>query len=84
VIAAPGVLILVPRGANATLVSVRTCDGATIALNADEERVLELHNRARTRRGLKALCVHPALTEAARPFAGDARQGLRLPQFLQR
>ncbi len=66
VIAALSALALVSQGARATLVSVNTCDGGSIALDAGEKRMLELHNRARTRRGLKPLCVHPALTEAAR------------------
>jgi uncharacterized protein YkwD len=64
-------LILMPQGARAAPVSVKTCDGGTITLNPDEKRVLELHNRARTRRGLKALCVHPALTEAARAHSKE-------------
>jgi uncharacterized protein YkwD len=47
-------------------VTVTTCDGGTITLNADEERVLELHNQARKRHGLKLLWVNPILTQAAR------------------
>jgi uncharacterized protein YkwD len=46
--------------------SVRTCGGGTIELKAKEERALSLHNRARKNRGLRALCVHPKLTKAAR------------------
>ena len=65
-IAAFCAVILIPQGANAALVSVEACDGGTIALNAYENRVLKLHNEAREKRGLKALCVHSALTDAAR------------------
>lgn len=71
VIAAFSTLTLVPPGAHAALVSVRTCDGGTIDLDAGEKRMLELHNRARTKRGLKPLCVHPALTEAARAHSRE-------------
>jgi uncharacterized protein YkwD len=70
-IAAFSALILGPQGARAAPASVKTCDGGTIALNADEKRVLELHNRARTRRGLKVLCVHLVLTEAARAHSKE-------------
>jgi uncharacterized protein YkwD len=50
---------------------VKTCDGGTIALDAGEKRLLELHNRARTRRGLKPPCVHPALSDAARAHSQE-------------
>ena len=66
IVVAVGALILVPQQAHATLVSVNTCDGGTITLNAEEKRVLDLHNRARKKRGLKRLCVNPILTQAAR------------------
>jgi uncharacterized protein YkwD len=89
-----GALTLVPQQAHATLVSVKTCDGGTITLNPDEQRVLELHNRARKKRGLKALCVHPALTEAARAHtkemlardytSHDSFNGETVPQRLER
>ncbi len=46
--------------------SVRACGGGTINLNAKEERTVRLHNDKRTSRGLRALCVHPKLTKAAR------------------
>ena len=49
-----------------TASAVKTCDGGTIQLNADEERTLRLHNHARESRGIRSLCVHPALTKAAR------------------
>ena len=46
--------------------SVKTCSGGTIELNSSEKQTLVLHNRARADRGLPRLCVHPALTKAAR------------------
>ncbi len=46
--------------------TVRTCGGGTIKLNSKEERTLRLHNRERRSRGIRALCVHPKLTKAAR------------------
>jgi uncharacterized protein YkwD len=49
-----------------TASAVRTCGGETIRLSAKEERTLRLHNRARQSRGIRPLCVHPALTKAAR------------------
>jgi uncharacterized protein YkwD len=49
-----------------TTSAVRTCDGGTIQLSAKEERTLRLHNQARESRGIKPLCLHPALTKAAR------------------
>jgi uncharacterized protein YkwD len=70
-IAASGVLFLVVKEAEATLVGVPTCDGGTITLNAEEKRVLELHSKARTERGLKALCVNPKLTSAARAHSKE-------------
>ncbi len=63
---AVGALALVPKEAKATLVDVTTCGGGTITLNAEEKRVLDLHNKARKKRGLKRLCVNPILTQAAR------------------
>ena len=84
VIAALSALALVSQGARATLVSAKTCDGGSIALDAGEKRMLELHNKARTRRGLKPLCVHPALTASgARSLAGDNQEGLPLPSILR-
>lgn len=50
---------------------VETCGGGSMYLNAEEKKTLELHNRTRTERGLKPLCVQPALTEAARAHSRD-------------
>lgn len=71
VIIAVGASALVPQEADASLITVKTCGGGTVQLNANEKRILELHNRARTKRGLKALCVHPDLTEAARAHSKE-------------
>jgi uncharacterized protein YkwD len=49
-----------------TASTVRACDGGTIQLDAKEERTLRLHNQARENRRMSSLCVHPALTKAAR------------------
>jgi uncharacterized protein YkwD len=54
-----------------TASAVRTCNGGTIQLNADEERTLRLHNQARERRGIGSLCVQPALTKAARSHSAE-------------
>jgi uncharacterized protein YkwD len=54
-----------------TASAVRTCDGGTIQLNAEEERTLRLHNQARESRGVRPLCVHPALTKAARSHSAE-------------
>jgi uncharacterized protein YkwD len=66
IVIAVGALALVPKEAEATLVTVTTCDGGTITLNAEEKYTLELHNKARKKRALKPLCVNPILTRAAR------------------
>jgi uncharacterized protein YkwD len=46
--------------------AVETCGGMSITLNAEERRILVLHNEARKDRGLEALCVDLSLTMAAR------------------
>jgi uncharacterized protein YkwD len=51
--------------------AVRACGGGKIKLNAKEERTLHLHNQARKNRGLRALCVHPKLTRAARAHSAE-------------
>jgi uncharacterized protein YkwD len=57
--------------ATETASAIRTCGGGTIQLNADEERTLRLHNQVRERRGIGPLCVHPALTKAARSHSAE-------------
>ena len=64
---------------------VETCTGETIKLNSDEKQMLDLHNQTRANNGLRPLCVHPDLTEAARfhsqemldkgYFSHDSRNG---------
>jgi uncharacterized protein YkwD len=71
VIAAFCALVLVPRGSNAAPIYVKTCSGGTIELDANEKRLLDLHNTARHNHGLKRLCVHPALTAAARAHSHE-------------
>ena len=64
-------LTLAPKEANAGFVTARTCDGGSISLTNAEGRILKLHNQARTSRGLKALCVQPDLTKAARAHSQE-------------
>jgi uncharacterized protein YkwD len=61
----------VPAANTTTLVEVRTCEGDTFALSVAEKRMLDLHNRARTQRGLGALCLSPDLTPIARARSQD-------------
>ncbi|HEV2093349.1 MAG TPA: CAP domain-containing protein [Rubrobacter sp.] len=70
-IAVIGAASLAPREAKAAMVTVKTCGGGNIEVNGREKRMLELHNKARTVRGLEALCVHPALTKAARAHSQE-------------
>jgi uncharacterized protein YkwD len=51
--------------------AVRTCGGGSITLNANERRVLVLHNKARKERGLRPLCADPGLTRAARSHSRE-------------
>lgn len=64
-----GVFGLGTKEANAA--TARSCTGGSIQLKADEKRVLELHNRTRQNRGLRPLCVHPALQRAARAHSAQ-------------
>ena len=61
----------VPRADTTTQVDVKTCEGDTFTLNAAEKKMLELHNQARTQRGLEPLCLSPALTSLARARSED-------------
>ena len=54
-----------------TLIRVKTCDGGSFRLSVAEKRMFALHNRARTTRGLKPLCVAPDLTRIARIRSQD-------------
>jgi uncharacterized protein YkwD len=61
-----------------TASAVRACDGGTIQLKAEEERILNLHNQVRENRRMSRLCVHPALTKAARSQSADMLRKDRL------
>lgn len=54
----------------ASTVTATACGGGT-TLSSDEQRILDLHNQTRARYGLPPLCLHPALTEAARSHSQD-------------
>ncbi len=71
VLAAMVVSATQPQEANATTVGVTTCSGTTIQLTTDEKRTLDLHNQTRVANGLPRLCVHPALTNAARSHSQE-------------
>jgi uncharacterized protein YkwD len=51
--------------------TVETCGGISITLNAQERRILELHNEAREDHGLESLCVDLRLTMAARSHSRE-------------
>ena len=75
IVAAGGVSVLDSSEASAAGTSAaRTCGGGTIQLNFEEKRTLELHNRTRVDRGLRALCVSPILTKAARAHSSEMIQ----------
>src|SRR3712207_6575254 len=54
-----------------TASAVTTCSGGRRQLNATEEGTLPLHNQVRENRNMSRLCVHPALTRAARSHSAD-------------
>jgi uncharacterized protein YkwD len=90
---AVGGLALAQEAADA-LVPVETCTGETVELTDDEKRTLDLHNQTRADNGLSALCVHPALTEAARAhsqemvgegyFGHESRDGAAMEDRIER
>lgn len=55
----------------ADTVAVESCFGTTIRLLPQEKRLLYLHNRERSERGLSRLCVHPKMQQAAREHSQD-------------
>lgn len=61
----------VPAANTTTLVDVKTCEGGYFTLNAAEKKMLDLHNQARTGRGLGTLCLSPTLTPLARARSED-------------
>jgi uncharacterized protein YkwD len=60
-----------PEEAEATLITVETCDGRAFDLISDEKQMFDLHNQVRANKGLPLLCVHPVLTEAARAHSQE-------------
>jgi uncharacterized protein YkwD len=64
-------VVVASQEAKADLVRVKSCAGKTIKLKSAEKRMLKLHNRARTKRGMKALCVNLALSDAARAHSQE-------------
>jgi len=50
---------------------VNTCSGGSIYLNDYEKTMVNLHNQARANNGLRALCVHEKLTNAARSHSKE-------------
>jgi uncharacterized protein YkwD len=70
VLAAVGAVAAAEPEETETMSAVKACDGK-IKLKSKEERILHLHNRARKSRGMRPLCVHPALTRAARAHSSD-------------
>ncbi len=88
-VAALSASVIEPRKAEAAD-TVRTCGGGKIKLNSKEERTLKLHNQARKNRGIRRLCVHPKLTQAARAhsahmirkdYFGHGNAGRRLKRY---
>ena len=71
VVAAMAVSAVEPEEAGASSIDVKSCTGGSIDLSSNEKRMLKLFNKARTNRGLRALCVHPALTKAARAHSRE-------------
>ena len=51
--------------------TVLTCEGAPIALNAEEQRLLDLHDATRRTLGLATFCVDAILTIAARAHSQE-------------
>lgn len=60
-----------PPAAEAAGTTAKKCGGGRISLKTEEKKSLVLHNRRRTERNLKPLCVHPRLQEAARAHSKD-------------
>ena len=61
-----------PQNAEAAdTVTVTGCTGPEVVLDASEKAMLDLHNKQRAAKGLKTLCVHPALQKAAEAHSRD-------------
>lgn len=84
-----------PEAADAAdTVTVTGCAGTAVTLDANEKAMLVKHNRARANKGLKKLCVHPALQKAAEAhsqdmidkdyFSHDSKDGSTFDQRIKR
>ena len=72
IVVALSVTAIKPERADAVPTITRTtCDGGTIALDVEENRIVHFQNQARISSGLEPLCVDPILTEAARGHSAD-------------
>jgi uncharacterized protein YkwD len=60
-----------PPADMSTLVTLRTCDDGTFALNVSEKVMFDLHNETRRAHGLRPLCLSSVLTIAARSRSQD-------------
>lgn len=59
------------QAANSQTVTVKGCGGKDVKIKRDERRMLYRHNKARTSRDLKPLCIHPRLQRVAREHSRD-------------
>lgn len=93
--AALGLAATQPQTAEAAdTVTVAGCTGTQVVLDANEKAMLDLHNKQRATKKLKALCVHPALQKAAEAhsqdmidkdyFAHDSQDGTKFSQRIKR
>jgi uncharacterized protein YkwD len=74
VLAAAGLIRVDPPAEAAGGGYASGCGGDEIFLYATEKRMLTLHNNVRENYGLKPLCVHPVLQQAARAHSKDMIQ----------
>lgn len=65
---------LATRSEAAGTVKVKGCTGTRVTLDVKEKSMLIKHNRVRANKGLKRLCVHPALQRAAEAHSRDMIQ----------
>jgi uncharacterized protein YkwD len=93
--AALGFSTIGPRMAEAAdTVTVTGCTGTEVILDVNEKTMLDLHNKQRATKQLKALCVHPDLQKAAEAhsqdmidkdyFAHDSQNGTTFAQRIER
>lgn len=71
-VTAIGFSVARPEAAEAAnTVKVTGCTGTSVTLATTEKAMLVKHNRVRADRGLKKLCIHPALQRAAKKHSQD-------------